>query len=262
VSYRSFIWHLLRLPTVTSSRAKWGALTPLLGGVIIVHNTNLIVSKERHVVQKNSSKHRSPGYSPRDMSPTRRTGQCQSTRRCHTCCHDCDVVQPNSCHAERLKWVIPPDVGDAYVVKQADYTTCNNQQGTTATRNSCYSAHKGVSPADTIGGNCGDSYFYMSGSSGTSNRAYYYVSGFDNLPHEAISYNWEVDVNGPNSYSHSDRFAGGLDFRSSWETGTVSVPVSTSGYYYGSVYGLNSIAVLFTGGVCFSYGPQADSNVY
>ncbi len=160
------------------------------------------------------------------------------------------------------KWVTPPDVGDAYVVKQADYTTCNNQQGTTATRNSCYSAHKGVSPADTIGGNCGDSYFYMSGSSGTSNRAYYYVSGFDNLPHEAISYNWEVDVNGPNSYSHSDRFDGGLDFRSSWETGTVSVPVSTSGYYYGSVYGLNSIAVLFTGGVCFSYGPQADSNVY
>lgn len=150
------------------------------------------------------------------------------------------------------KWVTPPDVGDAYVVKQADYTTCNNQQGTTATRNSCYSAHKGVSPADTIGGNCGDSYFYMSGSSGTSNRAYYYVSGFDNLPHEAISYNWEVDVNGPNSYSHSDRFDGGLDFRSSWETGTVSVPVSTSGYYYGSVYGLNSIAVLFTGGVCFS----------
>jgi len=81
-------------------------------------------------------------------------------------------------------------------------------------------------------------------------------------PDAAISYSWETTADGPNGFTYDRSFGGGLDFRSHWDSGTQFAQVPTTGFYYGSVYTFTSMAILYTGAVCWSNGPSDETNVY
>jgi hypothetical protein len=95
-----------------------------------------------------------------------------------------------------------------------------------------------VAPYNTLYGNCGYSYFYLSGG---YNSRYYFNTGF-HVNTAAVDYDWHVDIDGPYGYDRDWYFGGGLALRHDWSSGTRSAYVDDSGWYAGDVQ--SGLAVL------------------
>lgn len=109
----------------------------------------------------------------------------------------------------------------------------------------------GVSPDDTVVGNCGSSYITLQEKSDGFPVAI--RTGFTvDLP--AVGYDWFATVEGPD-YFHEYTSSGGLFFDSSWDGGYQSDQDQAEGLYAAEVDPGASDAVLFDGDVCFSGGP-------
>jgi hypothetical protein len=112
-----------------------------------------------------------------------------------------------------------------------------------------------AAPYNTLYGNCGYSYFYLSG----GNNIYYFNTGF-HVNTAAVDYDWHVDIDGPYGYDRDWYWGGGLAFRHDWSSGTRSSPVDDSGYYAGDVQ--NGLVILVNGGVCYTLHPSDRDYVY
>lgn len=121
------------------------------------------------------------------------------------------------------------------------------------------SAHLASGPDNTVGGNCGKSWIYLTG----SHLEFHYYTGFSvNTP--AVEYGWHVSIVGPNSYDNNRTWGGGLAFRKTWRapgSGDYNVTVDDSGYYDGKVIPSGSWALLDNGGYCTSGGPSSRTYV-
>lgn len=162
---------------------------------------------------------------------------------------DAEVAQQNG-------YVIINSETSQFSIKQKAYDDCNAQASNGNIRASCYQAAS--QPQETLYGNCGDSYFYMSGTS--EGPGYYWLTGFD-LIGPAWEFSWESIVEGPNGYEAVFPDSGFLP-GSHWDSGTEFASVPSTGYYYGSVYPPSSYAVLLSGAFCYSGGPTDDTTIY
>jgi hypothetical protein len=121
------------------------------------------------------------------------------------------------------------------------------------------SAHLSSGPLNTVGGDCGKSWIYLTG----THLEYHYYTGFSvNTP--AVEYGWQVSIVGPYSYDNNRTWGGGLLFRTTWRapgSGDYNVPVDDSGYYDGKVIPSGSWALLDNGGYCVSGGPSSRTYV-
>lgn len=112
-------------------------------------------------------------------------------------------------------------------------------------------------PLGRIDGDCGYSYIYVSG----GNNIYYFNTGF-HVNTSAVSYSWNVDMDGPWGYSRNWGFGGALAFTQDWTSGTRSSVVDDTGWYSGEVVVPSSWAMLWNGSVCYSGGPSDRGEVW
>jgi hypothetical protein len=111
---------------------------------------------------------------------------------------------------------------------------------------------KWAEPDDTRYGNCGYSWYYLTG----GNNRYYHYTGFviyNNYP-PATGYDWDVNVVGPFGYNRNWSWGGGLLLRRRWDSGTRSAYVDDTGYYNGRV--TFGAAYLLYGYICISANPR------
>jgi hypothetical protein len=114
-------------------------------------------------------------------------------------------------------------------------------------------------PKNTVGGPCGTSYIYLTGSI----LQYEYYTGFTVIA-PAVEFGWSVNIVGPNFYDRTGNWGGVLKSARSWRapgTGEYDIPVDDSGYYDGAVVSAASFAILDNGEVCYSGGPSSRTYV-
>lgn len=112
-----------------------------------------------------------------------------------------------------------------------------------------------VQSYDTVYGDCGSSYLYMSG----GNNTYYMRTGF-NLDTRAVDFYWHVDFDGPYGYDR-DWYSGyPLGLKYGWSSGTRSTYVDDTGWYAGEVQ--SGFAILWNGGVCYALHPDDRARVH
>lgn len=130
-------------------------------------------------------------------------------------------------------------------------------------------AHHGVSmsvaagrvsaaPDNTVGGNCGTSWIYLTG----GNFEYQYYTGFT-IKGAGYDFYWDVNIYGPNAYDNHRTWGYLLKGATKWRgpaSGDYQVPVDDGGYYRGYV-NTGSYAVLDNGAVCYSGGPSSTTKV-
>jgi hypothetical protein len=110
-------------------------------------------------------------------------------------------------------------------------------------------------PYDTVYGNCGSSYFYMSG----GDNIYYFTTGFS-LKTRAVNFYWHVDIDGPYSYDRDWYWGAPLPLVYGWNSGTRSSRVDDTGWYAGEVQ--TGYAFLLNGGLCSTGHPDDRERVF
>lgn len=114
-------------------------------------------------------------------------------------------------------------------------------------------------PDTTVRGSCGLSYVNLKNKS--NGDPVYMWTGFE-VNHEAISYSWQVYIVAlGSSYEHTYNAGGGLDFDSTWEGTYTSSANPARGTYLAEVESDNSYALLDTGDICVSGGPEGEWNL-
>ncbi len=113
---------------------------------------------------------------------------------------------------------------------------------------------QGVTPNNTVFGNCGYSYTYLYNWYGT--RQYRLAVGF-HVNHAATWYSWEAEVQGAGNtrYNYTYNASGDLWFRSDWAGGHTGTVPRADYYDADTTYG---VAELWTGDFCFA-GYTSDS---
>lgn len=109
-----------------------------------------------------------------------------------------------------------------------------------------------VHPNGTVYGDCGSSYITLKEK---SNRYPVAIRTGFKVVEAAVGYDWFATVEGPD-YVHEYTSSGGLFFDSSWDGGYQSDQNEAEGFYFAEVDPGASDAVLWTGDVCFSGGPD------
>ncbi|MFM9445168.1 hypothetical protein [Streptomyces acidiscabies] len=113
------------------------------------------------------------------------------------------------------------------------------------------SVNSPAGPDETLPGPCGSSYVTI-GYQNTAARPYLMTTGFTVTPAPAISYDWWVQIDGPNGYAYDYEASGHLLSR--WKWAGSHVGIGSFGRWSAMVDTL-SWAVLNTGVVCNSAGP-------
>jgi hypothetical protein len=106
-----------------------------------------------------------------------------------------------------------------------------------------------LQPFDTAYGNCGSSYFYLSG----GDNIYYFNTGFS-LNTRAVDFYWHVDIDGPWTYDRDWYWEAPLPLSYGWRSGTRSSYVDDTGWYAGEVQ--TGYAFLLNGGICSTGHPS------
>jgi len=110
-----------------------------------------------------------------------------------------------------------------------------------------------VVPQDTVKGNCGYSWYYLSNRSAST---WTFWTGFYIYPiyGAAYDYTWHTHVTGPAGYSQSDDFGGLLEARARWESKNERFHAfGARGTYVGAVTSGHAITLL--GFVCYTGYP-------
>jgi hypothetical protein len=112
-------------------------------------------------------------------------------------------------------------------------------------------------PANTVTGNCGDSYVYAGGVLGT----FEFYTGYkirSDRP-SGYEYEWFEDITGPPPYTNTLRQGPAVHVSYTWRypsSGWHKIPVDDSGKYYIEVEKLSWVE-LTDGAICHSLGPKS-----